>query len=71
MDQQDKQLKQFMGESQQFNEQINNIKTQFFSALDDFTKYYVYLIKIRKLMNFKIFMLIVNHSYKQLVENYF
>ena len=28
-----------------FNEQINNIKSQFFSALDDFKKYYVYYNK--------------------------
>ena len=32
-------------EASQFNEQINNIKSQFFSALDDFTKYYVYYNK--------------------------
>ena len=32
-------------QSKQFNEQINNIKSQFFSALDDFTKYYVYYNK--------------------------
>ena len=43
--QQQQQLKQFIGKSQQFDEQINNIKTQFFSALDDFTKYYVYFNK--------------------------
>jgi hypothetical protein len=55
MDQQDKQLKQFMGESQQFNEQINNIKTQFFSALDDFTKYYVYFNKNPEVDEFQNF----------------
>jgi hypothetical protein len=32
-------------QSKQYNEQINNIKSQFFSALDDFTKYYVYYNK--------------------------
>jgi hypothetical protein len=32
-------------QASQFNEQINNIKSQFFSALDDFTKYYVYYNK--------------------------
>ena len=32
-------------QAKQFNEQINNIKSQFFSALDDFTKYYVYYNK--------------------------
>ena len=36
---------QFIGQSKQFNEQINTIKTQFFSALDDFKKYYVYYNK--------------------------
>ena len=32
-------------QANQFNEQINNIKAQFFSALDDFKKYYVYYNK--------------------------
>jgi len=32
-------------QSKQFSEQINNIKSQFFSALDDFKKYYVYYNK--------------------------
>ena len=32
-------------QAKQFDEQINNIKSQFFSALDDFTKYYVYYNK--------------------------
>ena len=32
-------------QSKNFNEQINNIKSQFFSALDDFKKYYVYYNK--------------------------
>ena len=32
-------------QANQFNEQINNIKSQFFSALDDFKKYYVYYNK--------------------------
>lgn len=31
--------------SQQFEEKINNIEKQFFSALDDFKKYYVYYNK--------------------------
>jgi esterase/lipase len=43
--QQGQQEQQFIGQSQQFNEQINNIKKQFISALDDFTKYYVYFNK--------------------------
>jgi len=34
-----------IGQSYQFNEKINNIKSQFFSALDDFKKYYVYFNK--------------------------
>ena len=36
---------QFMTESNQFNEKIQNINTQFFSALDDFKKYDVYYNK--------------------------
>ena len=34
-----------IGEAQQFDEKINTIKEQFFSALDDFQKYYVYFNK--------------------------
>lgn len=36
---------QLVGQAKQFNEKINNIKKQFFSALDDFKKYYVYFNK--------------------------
>ncbi len=36
---------QLIGQAKQFNEKINTIKTQFFSALDDFKKYYVYYNK--------------------------
>jgi hypothetical protein len=50
-----KQQKQFKGQSQQFNEKINNIKTQFFSALDDFTKYYVYFNKNPEVNEFQNF----------------
>ena len=32
-------------QAKQFDEQIDNIKSLFFSALDDFTKYYVYYNK--------------------------
>jgi len=35
----------FIGQAQQFDEKINTIKNQFFSALDDFKKYYVYFNK--------------------------
>lgn len=35
----------FIGKAQQFNEKIDTIKEQFFSALDDFKKYYVYFNK--------------------------
>ena len=35
----------FIGEASNFNEKINNIKSQFFSALDDYKKYYVYYNK--------------------------
>jgi hypothetical protein len=34
-----------IGQANQFDEKINTIKTQFFSALDDFKKYYVYYNK--------------------------
>ena len=34
-----------INQAKNFNEQINNIKSQFFSALDDFKKYYVYYNK--------------------------
>lgn len=36
---------QLIGQSKQFNEKINSIKSQFFSALEDFKKYYVYYNK--------------------------
>ena len=36
---------QLIGQAKKFNEKINTIKTQFFSALDDFKKYYVYYNK--------------------------
>ena len=34
-----------IGKAQQFDEKIDSIKEQFFSALDDFKKYYVYFNK--------------------------
>jgi midasin (ATPase involved in ribosome maturation) len=46
---------QFIGQSKQFNDQINNIKTQFFSALDDFKKYYVYFNKNPEVNEFQNF----------------
>ena len=36
---------QLIGQSNQFDEKINTIKSQFFSSLDDFKKYYVYYNK--------------------------
>jgi hypothetical protein len=36
---------ELVGQSKQFNEKINTIKYQFFSALDDFKKYYVFFNK--------------------------
>lgn len=36
---------QLIDESVKFNEKINSIKSQFFSSLDDFKKYYVYYNK--------------------------
>jgi hypothetical protein len=46
---------QFIGQSKQFNDQINNIKSQFFSALDDFKKYYVYFNKNPEVNEFQNF----------------
>ena len=48
-------INQFIGEPKQFNEKIKNIKTQFLSALDDFTKYYVYLNKNPEVNEFQNF----------------
>jgi hypothetical protein len=48
-------INQFIGEPKQFNEKIKNIKTQFFSALDDFTKYYVYFNKNPEVNEFQNF----------------
>ncbi len=36
---------QLIGQSKEFNEKINTIKSQFFSLLDDFKKYYLYYNK--------------------------
>lgn len=36
---------QLIGQAKQFHEKIHTIRTQFFSALDDFKKYYVYYNK--------------------------
>ena len=36
---------QLIGQANEFNEKINTIESQFFSALDDFKKYYVYYNK--------------------------
>ncbi len=36
---------QLIGLAEQFNEKINTINSQFFSALDDYKKYYVYYNK--------------------------
>ena len=38
---------------EQNNEKINSIKTQFFSALDDFKKYYVYFHKNPEVTEFQ------------------
>ena len=37
--------KKLIGKAQEFNEKINTTKERFFSALDDFNKYYVYFNK--------------------------
>ncbi len=44
---------QLVGQSKQFNEKINTIKSQFFSALDDFKKYYVYFNKNPEVSEFQ------------------
>ena len=44
-----------MGQAKQFDEKINTIKTQFFSALDDFKKYYVYYNKNPEVNEFQNF----------------
>jgi hypothetical protein len=45
--------KQFIDESKQFNEKITAINAQFFSALDDFKKYYVYYNKNPEVTEFQ------------------
>ena len=40
---------EFMPQSKLIEEKINNINTQFFAALDDFKKYYVYFSPLRYL----------------------
>jgi hypothetical protein len=47
------QQQQLIGNSKQFNEKINTIKSQFFSALDDFKKYYVYFNKNPEVSEFQ------------------
>ena len=46
---------ELVGKSKQFDEKINDIKTQFFSALDDFKKYYVYFNKNPEVDEFQNF----------------
>lgn len=45
----------FMGLAKQNEEKINNLNTQFFSALDDFKKYYVYFNKNPEVNEFQNF----------------
>lgn len=44
-----------IGQSKYFNEKITNINSQFFSALDDFKKYYVYFNKNPEVNEFQNF----------------
>jgi hypothetical protein len=44
-----------IGQAKQFEEKIDTIKTQFFSALDDFKKYYVYYNKNPEVNEFQNF----------------
>jgi hypothetical protein len=36
---------EYIGDSYTYNEKLNNLKTEFFSVLEDFKKYYVYYNK--------------------------
>jgi hypothetical protein len=49
----EKPKQEFIEEANQFNEKINNINEQFFSALDDFKKYYVYYNKNPEVTEFQ------------------
>ena len=49
----EKPKQEFIEEASQFNEKINNINEQFFSALDDFKKYYVYYNKNPEVTEFQ------------------
>lgn len=49
----EKPKQEFIEEANQFNEKINNINAQFFSALDDFKKYYVYYNKNPEVTEFQ------------------
>jgi hypothetical protein len=49
----EKPKQEFIEEASQFNEKINNINAQFFSALDDFKKYYVYYNKNPEVTEFQ------------------
>ena len=44
--------------SDYYKEKLDNYNSQFTSALDDFKKYYVFLILILNQMNIKILMII-------------
>ena len=44
-----------IGQSKSFDEKINDINSQFFSALDDFKKYYVYFNKNPEVNEFQNF----------------
>lgn len=49
----DSSKQEFIEEANQFNEKINTINAQFFSALDDFKKYYVYYNKNPEVTEFQ------------------
>jgi len=49
----EKPKQEFIEEANRFNEKINNINAQFFSALDDFKKYYVYYNKNPEVTEFQ------------------
>ena len=49
----DSSKQEFIEEANQFNEKINTINAQFFSALDDYKKYYVYYNKNPEVTEFQ------------------
>jgi len=62
---------QLIGQSKQFNEKINTIKQQFFSALDDFQKYYVFFNKNPEVNEFQNYYSISKGQLQTMSRNLF